>query len=73
MTTQFWMVFGINQGCPTHTHDSLESARAEAKRLARLHPEIEFVVLEAVEGFVKRDLATFNYRRATDDCDEIPF
>lgn len=45
---KFWMIHGDGCPKPTHRHESIEAALAEARRLAGLHPERAFVVLEAV-------------------------
>jgi hypothetical protein len=42
----FWMVLGSCE--PSFRHDSLQSARNEAARLAKRHPGQEFTVLESV-------------------------
>ena len=47
----FWMVYGIGQQEPRYKHPTLESAEREAQRLAKAHPGIRFVVLEAKSGF----------------------
>jgi hypothetical protein len=44
----FWMVWNDMGGAPTHKHVTPESARAEAERLARLHPGRRFHVLAAL-------------------------
>lgn len=72
--TQFWMVYGIGQGTPHFIHPTRDSATVEAQRLARVHHDVIFVVLEAVEAIVKREFSTFTYRadgRAQDA--DIPF
>lgn len=56
MGDRFWMVYGLHQGAPTHRHKTEQSAVTEAKRLARLHPEVEFFVLETTHHVVKRDV-----------------
>ncbi len=74
----FWMVYGLHQGAPTARHKTLDSAVTEAKRLARLNPEIGFFVLEATHHVVKRDVdVTFIDRDFADvgpaHPDDIPF
>lgn len=79
----FWMVVGIGSGPPTVQHTTKEVAVAEARRLARQVPDTVFVVLEAVEAFVKRDIVMVNMRAGGNqikharDCQcidcEIPF
>lgn len=68
--TTFWMVYGMNQGQPTVRHHSEDSATTEASRLARLHPGIDFYVMEATYRVFKKDVET--ERLSPDDC-EIPF
>lgn len=50
----FWMVLGA--GTPTYRHPTIESAKTEAERLARLEPGMPFTVLEAVATVVKDDI-----------------
>lgn len=44
----FWMVYGLDQGPPTHRHSTYEVALIEARRLARISPGTEFYVLRTV-------------------------
>lgn len=69
---QFWMVYGAGQRDPTCKHASRMDAFREAKRLARMNPEIEFFVLEAIDMVVKRELIEFHFRADEHDQD-IPF
>jgi len=79
--TRFWMVYGLHQRGPTVRHKTELSAVNEAKRLARVHPDVEFFVLESTHHVVKRDVdVTFiadqsepweRHRRDPDD--DIPF
>lgn len=74
----FWMVYGLHQRAPVYRHKSEGSAVEEAKRLARLHPDVEFYVLETIHRVVKRDVdvtpmsvgAPYDHRFNPDD---IPF
>lgn len=50
----YYVVWRISGEAPTKRHESIESAREEAKRLAVLHQESEFVVLRAVESIKYR-------------------
>lgn len=52
----FWMIYGLGQRAPTARHKTLDSAVTEAKRLARMNPEVGFFVLEATHHVVKRDV-----------------
>lgn len=76
MTTQFWMIYGIGQGAPTMRHESYEIALAEAKRLARHNPDVEFVVLQAITSVTKNEFVIRTMRSRCGhgiDDDEIPF
>lgn len=44
----FWLVWRENGSGPTHKHDSEESARKEAERLARKEPDAIFCVMSLV-------------------------
>ncbi len=65
----FWMVKG--PGPCNAKHESLAAAEAEAKRLARMNPDVEFIVLQAVTGFVKRDVDRIEVEDP--DFEEVPF
>lgn len=74
-TAKFWMVLGIGQGVPRYQHGSLESAQAEAKRLAGLYPEITFVVLASVDAYVstKPQVNQLVIGEPIGPTDDIPF
>lgn len=63
---KFWMVLGA--GSPTFRHTTPQSAKTEAERLARLHPNQEFVVLEAIGSVIKTDITWSSYAPG-----DIPF
>lgn len=65
----FWMVYGADQRAPTVRHTSEAVAIAEAQRLARNNPGIEFFVLESVARAIKADVAFDRIERP----DPIPF
>jgi hypothetical protein len=44
--TLFWTVWGIGQGTPRYRHETPEGARGEARRLASIHHDTAFQVLE---------------------------
>lgn len=44
----FFMVYGLGKHYPTHVHNTVESAEAEANRLAAKHPGIPFYVLGTI-------------------------
>ncbi len=67
----FWMVHGIGQRAPAFAHPQRFLAEAEARRLARAHPGIVFVVLETVSAVIARDIEVVTYKREVDDG--IPF
>ena len=48
---KFWMVWRDGGPAPQHKHDTEESARTEAGRLARCNPASRFVVLEAMAAY----------------------
>lgn len=79
MSSRFWMVYGLHQGAPTARHKTEQSAIAEAKRLARLRPDVEFFVLETTHRVVKRDVDVTVINRDSrepwgrDADDDIPF
>lgn len=65
----FWMVHGT--GPSTVRHHDLESARREAKRLAKKHPDTDFFVLQAMDCYVKREVERIEV--ADPDFDQVPF
>jgi len=48
----FYMVWRNGGNCPTRRHELIESAREEAKRLAKDNPCQEFFVTRAIEGVI---------------------
>jgi hypothetical protein len=50
MIESFYVVWNPMDHNPIKRHDSLESAREEAKRLAQANPGIEFITLRAIQG-----------------------
>jgi len=66
---RFWMVYGLDQGAPTVRHAAEHIAVAEAKRLARNNPGVEFYVLQSVARAVKADVV---FERI-EPSDEMPF
>lgn len=72
----FWMVYGLGYRAPAVRHKTEQSAIDEAKRLARMNPEVEFFVLEPIHHAVKREVdVTFVGRHEPNplDYDDIPF
>lgn len=67
---QFWLVWNIDGGAPTHKHDSEQSAITEAERLARLNPGVQFAVLEATHIRCVDAMQRIDLR---DPNSEIPF
>ncbi|HEU4986888.1 MAG TPA: hypothetical protein VFT89_07465 [Rhizobiaceae bacterium] len=65
---RFWMIYGMGQRPPTIRHESFESARSEAQRLARMVPGVRFFILETVAAAEKVDVQFTDFR----DFDEIP-
>ena len=48
----FYLVWKSGGDTPTKRHELIESAREEAKRLAKDNPGIEFFVTRAIEGVI---------------------
>lgn len=67
---KFWMIKG--DGPTNHIHETRHGAELEADRLARLHPGIQFFVLEAVACHRRHDIERIALGRP-DSRDEIPF
>jgi hypothetical protein len=64
----FWMVWSEHGRAPTYKHVTVQSARAEAERLARKNPGSKFHVLAALGH------CTFNAVNWTEvDHDSVPF
>jgi hypothetical protein len=51
---KFWMVLG--SGTPVFRHDTKGSAIVEAERLAKSHPDTEFVVLESLATVIRNNV-----------------
>ncbi|MEN0115403.1 MAG: helix-turn-helix transcriptional regulator [Agrobacterium cavarae] len=68
---KFWMVYGIDQRAPAFRHWGEASARSEALRLSRQHPDIAFVVLEATWAVSSKSVVT-EFEVVLGD-DDIPF
>ena len=45
-----YFVFGVGKSTPTTDPPTLSDAENEARRLARKHPDTEFIVMRAVVG-----------------------
>jgi hypothetical protein len=77
MKTEFWMVYGEGCGAPTYKHDTADSARQEAARLAERNPGTAFYVLKAryaVQANKPQPTGWKLTKRRTDpDDDGIPF
>jgi len=71
MSGTFWMVLG--HGTPSYRHDTEESARNEAARLATVNPGETFHVLQAVAKCVKSDISWTILKRDPNTTCEIPF
>jgi hypothetical protein len=67
-SSPFWMVWNERGSAPTHKHITIESAKAEAERLAQKNPGQSFHVLMLM------GTCEVNMVRWTEpDHDEIPF
>ncbi|RWX78293.1 XRE family transcriptional regulator [Neorhizobium lilium] len=69
----FWMVAGIGQRGPAYRHWSQEAAKAEALRLAKVNPNVIFVVLEATSAFRSEEPRIIEISVDPDADDGIPF
>lgn len=68
----FWMVKG--RGPTTYQHDTLDSAKREAERLARMNPGETFTVLQAVGAVVKQDVQWTGFGQSiNDEQPVVPF
>lgn len=72
---KIWVVYNPQGRAPTFTHTSYESAKTEARRLARANPEQRFYVMESRGFAIKNDVSFYAYERpgVILDEDEIPF
>lgn len=73
---KFWLVWADNGGTPMHKHASYQSAKDEAKRLARANSGKKFHVLEHIGTAMKNDVSFFVHQADPYiqlDEDEIPF
>lgn len=52
---KFWLVWREHGSAPTYKHQTKEDAVQEAERLAKLHPENVFFVMEAKAGRFSRE------------------
>lgn len=64
----FFVVWREDGGTPTYKHPNIQSAEAEAERLARMFPGINFHVLACVGTVKKQDV---EWTRMP--VDDIPF
>lgn len=74
---KIWVVYNPNGSAPTHTHHSYDSAKQEAKRLARTHLDQSFFVMESI-GMAKKSDVSWYVHEEDRPClsyndDEIPF
>lgn len=65
--TIFFMVLGDGSGSTHIRHDTLDKARTEAERLARLNPGTKFYVLASLGHAVRNDPVVWEQH------DDIPF
>lgn len=69
----FWLVWNPATKYAAHRHSDYPSAKAEALRLARLHPGQEFFILGTHGRIVKTDVHVDEWGMAELFTDEIPF
>ncbi len=48
---KFWMIWRPQAGQPQKKHDTIESARTEANRLAQANPTKCYFILEGIERY----------------------
>lgn len=63
---KFWIVWNENGRSPTVKHFTYDSAKNEAKRLARLNSNHSFHVLEQIGTAKKNDVSFFVHERPCD-------
>lgn len=68
-TPPLWLVWNPNARLPRYEHGSRDSAAAEAKRLAKLHPGERFYVMEPIGAAMVEDPVKW----IEFDSDEMPF
>ncbi len=73
MSLGMWFVWcaGSNGRIPTFVHNSVESAKIEAERLAKMHPDTEFHVLQSIAFCIKNEVK-WNVMPEINECD-LPF
>jgi hypothetical protein len=69
----FWMVWNERGHAPTYKHETLQSARTEAERLARNNPTHVFHVLSLYGSCAKNDVQWIVRDTQQDMDEEIPF
>lgn len=70
---QYWCVWNEGGGSPTVRHPTFSTARAEAQRLARLHPGKRFAVLAAATAYVKDDVREVRFEGQRPWDEGVPF
>lgn len=74
---KIWVVYNPNGRAPTHTHHSYDSAKQEARRLARLNHDQPFYVMESIGMARKADVSWYVHEEDRPQYnfneDEIPF
>lgn len=68
-----WLVWKKNGGMPTCVHDTEESAKREAERLARSFRNDEFIVFESVASVKIKDVEWTTIGHARELENDIPF
>lgn len=73
---KIWVVYNPQGRAPSYMHTSYESAKTEAKRLARINPDQSFYVMESV-GLARKNDVSFYAHEAVEPRnlaeDDIPF
>lgn len=69
-TRKFWFVWNENGRNPTYKHQTFDSAKIEAERLANLNPGQTFVVLESRAECRKNSVTWIQH---SDLSEQLPF
>ena len=66
-----YCVFNPNGRAPYHVHHTEQSAKDEAKRLAKIHPDTKFHVMKSIGVAVKKDVDYIEQREIPSGLENI--
>lgn len=69
-STFYFIWNGTHDGLPRVRHESFQAAKVEAERLALKHPNVEFIVLQAVASAVKTEII---WKEFSDENEYVPY